>query len=220
RRGGRFSRSGFLLRRLFRLCGRRCRFGLGGGLLRRSGRGTGADVGEGLADLDGFVFPDDDLYQGAGDGGWHLGVHLVRGDLEERFVHLDLFADLLQPPGHGAFGDRLAERRHGDRLAIAVCRWGRFRRGRFVLRSGRGRGLLLGSLLRGCLLGGGGFFRWLLRLGGGAFGFLGAGARAVTDPGKVGADLDGVVLRDEDLLKHAGDGGRDLRVDLVGRYLE
>ena len=46
------------------------------------------------------------------------------------------------------------------------------------------------------------------------------GRRAVADDREVGADGDGVVLLDEDLLQGAGDRGGDLGVDLVGGDLE
>ena len=45
-------------------------------------------------------------------------------------------------------------------------------------------------------------------------------AGAVADAHERGADLDGLVLLDEDLLDDAGDRRRDLGVDLVGRDLE
>ena len=43
---------------------------------------------------------------------------------------------------------------------------------------------------------------------------------AVADHREIGADLGGLVLRDQDLLEHAGDRRRDLGVDLVGGDLE
>ena len=49
---------------------------------------------------------------------------------------------------------------------------------------------------------------------------LGAAAGAVADDRQVGADRDGVVLADEDLLQGAGHRRRDLGVDLVGGDLE
>ena len=48
----------------------------------------------------------------AGDGRGHLGVDLVGGDLEQRLVGLDVVADLLEPAGDRAFGDRLPQLGH------------------------------------------------------------------------------------------------------------
>ncbi len=62
------------------------------------------------------------------------------------------------------------------------------------------------------LVGGGGL--------GGRGGVATTGTGAVTDDGEGGADLDGLVLLDQDLLEHAGDRRGDLRVDLVGRDLQ
>ena len=47
-------------------------------------------------------------------GAGHLGVDLVRGDLDDRLVGLDRVADRLGPLEHDALGDRLAHRRHDD----------------------------------------------------------------------------------------------------------
>ena len=46
--------------------------------------------------------------------GRNLGIHLVGGDFEDRFVPLDGVTDLLEPPGHRALGDRLAHLGHDD----------------------------------------------------------------------------------------------------------
>ena len=73
-----------------------------------------ADHGQLAADLNGVVLLGDDLLQHACRGGWDLGVDLVRGDLEQRFVQLHRVALLLEPPGDGPLGDALAECRHLD----------------------------------------------------------------------------------------------------------
>src|SRR6185503_8852613 len=44
----------------------------------------------------------------------NLGVHLVRGDLEERLVPLDRVADLLEPLGQRPLGDGLTHLGHHD----------------------------------------------------------------------------------------------------------
>ena len=55
-----------------------------------------------------------DLEHHAGGRAGDLGVHLVGGDLEQRLVALDLVADLDQPLGDRALGDRLAHLGHHD----------------------------------------------------------------------------------------------------------
>ena len=189
---------------------------LAGGALRRGGAaagGAGADECEDGAHLDGVVLLRTDLQEGARHGGGDLGVDLVGGDLEQRLVDLDLVADGLQPAGHGALGHGLAQRGQGDLGGLAAGRRGPVRAlvgGGALLRSRLACGLLLGvvllRLLDGGLLGRGVVLR---RVGG-------AAAGAVADRGQRGADLDRVVLLDQDLLEHAGHGGRDLGVDLVG----
>ncbi len=209
------------------------------GLVRRGGPAAGTvaldgatDDGEVGADGDGLVLLDEDLAQRPGHGGGDLGVDLVGRDLEKRLVDLDGVADALEPPGDGALGDRLAEGRHADGRPVAGSGRGRGRLGRLGLgrRLRRRGGLRLGLLLLGRLAG----IRLGVRLGGrlrsgttrrgltlprGAT--TGAARRlTIADDREVGADGDGVVLLDEDLLKGARDGGWDLGVDLVGRDLE
>jgi len=46
-----------------------------------------------------------DLLEHAGGGCGNLGVDLVGGDLQERFVDLDGLADPFEPRGDGAAGD-------------------------------------------------------------------------------------------------------------------
>ncbi len=90
----------------------------GGGCLRgRSGggravRSTVADHGQLHAHLDRLAFRHEDLGDHACGGRWHLGVDLVRRDLEERLVALDRVADALHPARHRSLGDRLAQLRH------------------------------------------------------------------------------------------------------------
>src|SRR5699024_5681777 len=106
-----------------------------------AGAGAVADDGEGRPDLDGLVFPGDDLLEGAGQGGGDLGVDLVGGDLEEGLVDLDGVALLLEPLGDGALGDGFAECGHrhvGAATAAATA------------------GVTAGGLLRRGGLGGGG----------------------------------------------------------------
>ena len=75
------------------------------------------DHGELGAHRDRLVLVDGDAAQDPGGGRGDLGVHLVGRHLEERLVHLDALAFLLQPARDGALGDALAELRHryGDR---------------------------------------------------------------------------------------------------------
>jgi hypothetical protein len=89
-------------RRLLRLGGGRC---LGGAL---------ADAAEQCADGDIGAFADDDLGERAGRGCVHFERHLVGLELDQRIVHGDAVADLLEPARHGRFGHRLAQRGHFD----------------------------------------------------------------------------------------------------------
>ncbi|EME96437.1 ABC transporter ATPase, partial [Streptomyces mobaraensis NBRC 13819 = DSM 40847] len=181
--------------------------GRGGGGGRSGTRGT--DHGELGADLGDLVLADDDLQQDAGGGGRDLGVDLVGRDLEQRLVLGDLLADLLQPAGDGALGDRLAQR--GQHDVGTGGAGGRGSGGGGLGRGGRsGRGL--GGGRRGGLGGG--------RLGGGRGRGGGGGAGAVVDDGQLGADLHRLVLGHLDGGEDAGRGRRDLGVDLVGGDLE
>ena len=171
-----------------------------------------------------------------------LGVDLVGRDLEEWLVDGHLVALLLQPPGDGALGDGLAERRHlhGGAVAgparVAGCRGRRRAAG---CSCGLGLGLP-GGAASAC----GSAGSWppsspacataspsdwsetsSLRAGALRTGLLATGVatrrgRAVTDDREVGADRHRVVLLDEDLLQRAGHRRGDLGVDLVGRHLE
>src|SRR5699024_10428803 len=154
---------------------------------------------------------DEGLGENARDGGRDLGVHLVGGDFEECFVHLDGVPHVLQPLGDGSFGDALTQVGHAHRGG---------RPGGFPAGRGGGRRLAfgLGRGFGGGLGLGGGF--------GGGFG-LGGGVVGVTlllalcaDEGDFRPDVDGFVLVDEDLGENARDGGRDLGVHLVGGDFE
>ena len=63
---------------------------------------------------DRLAFLHQDLGERAGDRRRDLGIHLVGGDLEDRFVALDRVADLLHPARDGALGDGLAHLGHDD----------------------------------------------------------------------------------------------------------
>ena len=73
-----------------------------------------AEHGQAGADRDRLALRHQDLNEVATGGGRHLGVDLVGGHLEDELVGRDLVADLLEPPGDRALGDRLAQLRHGD----------------------------------------------------------------------------------------------------------
>ena len=108
------------------------------------GRLARADDGELGTDLDGLVLRDLDLEQRARDRGGDLGVDLVGGDLEQRLVDGDGVADLLEPAGHGALGDRLAQR--GQRHRGAVPAPGRHRgRCSWAVAAGPARARLLAA---------------------------------------------------------------------------
>ncbi len=88
-------------------CGRR---GLGWSDL---GAGRGDDR-EHRSDLDGLALLHQDLRDDAVGRARHLGVDLVRGDLEERLVALDRVAHLLEPLRDRSLGDRDAHLGHHD----------------------------------------------------------------------------------------------------------
>ena len=101
------------------LSGRRCSRSLDRGRLRSFGfchrcRRSIPDQGENGAHRYGFVFADGDRNENTRSRGGDLGVDLVGGDFEKRFIGLDGIADLLEPRGDGAFGDRLAKGGHAD----------------------------------------------------------------------------------------------------------
>jgi hypothetical protein len=100
-----------------------------GGLRRRLGRrllllrarsrslglgALGCDDGELRPDVDGLALGDDDLLEHARAWARHLGVDLVRRDLEQRLVGLDRLALLLEPLRDRALGDGDAHLRHHD----------------------------------------------------------------------------------------------------------
>src|SRR5699024_6095329 len=106
------------------------------------------DEGDFRSDVDGFVLVDEDLGENARDGGRDLGVHLVGGDFEEWFVHLDGVSHVLQLLGDGSFGDALTEVGHAHRGGRpgGFPAWGRGgRRLGFGLGRGFGGGFGLGG---------------------------------------------------------------------------
>ena len=74
-------------------------------------------------------FRDEDLRHGPRHGRRHLGVDLVRRQLEERLVHVDVLAFLLQPLQDRALDDGLAELGHLDRRHFIASRTLTMRRG-------------------------------------------------------------------------------------------
>ncbi len=66
------------------------------------------------ADGDGLALRRQDLEHRTGRGRGNLGVHLVRGDLDQRLVALDPVAQLYQPTGNLALDDALSQRRQLD----------------------------------------------------------------------------------------------------------
>ena len=118
--------------------------GLRRGRLGPLGPGPGGDPADDLADRDGLARLGEDLGDGAGRGGGHLGVDLVRGDLDDRGVGLDRVADGLGPLEHDALGDRLAHLRHDDVDQLGLARLGLVGRGRRG-RVRRGRGAAVGG---------------------------------------------------------------------------
>ena len=77
-------------------------------------RAFGRDDREPRADGDRLAFGDEDLLDDAGAGARHLGVDLVRRDLEQRLVGLDRLAFLLQPLEDRPLGDGDAHLGHDD----------------------------------------------------------------------------------------------------------
>lgn len=180
-------------------CGRCCGSGLG---CRSRGGCAGSDDGQLATDLDGVVFLRIDLEQDSGDGGRDLCVDLVGRDFEQRLVDGNLVADSLEPTGDGAFGDGLAEggHRHGGTFSGTARSGGCLGSGSFFGGSFGSRRFLGGSFLCG---GGGCLCR-------GCCGFAG-----FTDLGELATDFHGVVFLRDDLGQDAGDGRRNLGVDLV-----
>ena len=191
----------------------------------RGGAGV-ADDAELGTHLDGLVLADGDLQQGAGDGRRDLGVDLVGGHLDQRFVQGDLVADGLEPAGDGAFGDRLAHLRQGDRVPDAAdrrCPPVGFSAGA----SASVEGASAGAASAAGAASGSGRFRGALRVGreftaapGHGTAACGGSAGAVPDDREIRTDGGGLVLADQDLLDHPAVGRRDLGVDLVRRDLE
>ena len=80
----------------------------------RAGLGRLANAGEDGTNFYVGVFFDENLEQGASDGGGDLGVDLVGRDLQQRLVGGNGVADRFQPAGDGALSDRLAQRGKSD----------------------------------------------------------------------------------------------------------
>ena len=103
--------------------GRR-RHGLGGGGSRLDGRRRDAswrDDGEDRPDLDRLTLLHEDLSDDSLCRARHLGVDLVRGDLQQRLVAADRLADLLEPLRDRSFGDGDAHLGHHD-FGLGSCR--------------------------------------------------------------------------------------------------
>ena len=103
--------------------------GAGGAARGRPGAAGGGGGGvaehrEARADLDRLALGHQDLRDHAGDRRGHLGVDLVGGDLEQGLVGVDVLADVLQPAGDRAFGDRLPELGHRH-VHCVLLGWGR-----------------------------------------------------------------------------------------------
>ncbi len=98
-----------------RLCGSGCRCS--------SACAVRADDGHYGLDGHGLPFGHLDFLQHAGGRRRNLRVHLVGGDLKQRFVTLDLVAGLLQPLGDGAFEDAFAHLGHDhiDCHGVSPC---------------------------------------------------------------------------------------------------
>ena len=92
---------------------RRWRFLGGRGLA--FGGGAFVDHGQLGADADRLALRDLDLDDGPRQRRRDLGVHLVRGDLEQGLVPIDVLALLLQPAGDRSLDDGLAELGHRHR---------------------------------------------------------------------------------------------------------
>ena len=95
------------------------RWGWGGGRSRRCGSGRartgfGFDPRHDGLNRNRLAFLHQNLRQYARRRCRDLGVHLVRGYLEDRFVTLDRVADLLHPARNGPLGDGLAHLGHDD----------------------------------------------------------------------------------------------------------
>jgi hypothetical protein len=88
-------------------------------LRRRSFRCAGctgaiSDVSEHGADIDFFIFTDENLVKDTGSGCGNFSIDLVGGYFEDWFVNFDGVANVLEPGGDGAGGHRLTEGWHCD----------------------------------------------------------------------------------------------------------
>ena len=73
-----------------------------------------ANLGDHGTHVHGVILIGDDLQQNTGHRGWDFGIHLVRGDFQQRLIDLDLVTNLLEPLGHSAFCYGLAQFGHFD----------------------------------------------------------------------------------------------------------
>jgi hypothetical protein len=89
-----------------RFCSRFCLFCRRRGWSNRSRCGV-TDDGQVGADRHGLVLGHKDLLQDSRNRRGDLGVDLVGRDLQQRLVDGHCVANVLEPAGHGAFGDRL-----------------------------------------------------------------------------------------------------------------
>ena len=72
------------------------------------------DDGDHRAHIHGVALFGAQFLEGAGYWGWHFGIDLVGGHLEQNLVLRHLVARLLEPAGDGSLGDGLAQLGHGD----------------------------------------------------------------------------------------------------------
>ena len=197
RSGGSSSRSGGSSSRCGR-CGGSGRSSCGSRSGGSSSSGSVTDDSQNLANLCVLILGDADLEQGTCNGGGNLGVNLVGGNLNQGLVNLNLLANFLQPAGHGALGHGLAQCGQQD--------------------LGAGSGASGGSSRSGCC--------GSLSSRSGSCGCSGSGgssrsssAGTVANDSQSSADLDVLVLGDENLLDDACYGGGNLGVNLVGGNL-
>ena len=161
-----------------------------------------ADDSQNLANLCVLILGDADLEQGTCYGGGNLGVNLVGGNLNQGLVNLNLLANFLQPAGNGALGDGLAQCGQYDLNACSSS-----------CGSSRSSGGCCGSS------------RSLSNRSGSCGSLNSCGSSRSSSTGTVAndsqssADLDVLVLGDENLLNNACYGGGNLGVNLVGGNL-
>ena len=164
-----------------------------------SSSGSVTDDSQNLANLCVLILGDADLEQGTCYGGGNLGVNLVGGNLNQGLVNLNLLANFLQPAGNGALGDGLAQCGQYDLDACSSSS------GSLSNRSGSCGSLSNRSGSCGSLSSCGSS--------------RSSSAGTVANDSQSSADLDVLVLGDENLLDNACYGGGNLGVNLVGGNL-